>query len=48
MFKGKRYVVKATVKNGKTVLTVKGPRVNRRDVYKNRVAYVAPPGYVPP
>jgi transposase InsO family protein len=48
MFKGKRYVVKAIAKNGKTVLPVKGPRVNRRDVYKNRVAYVAPPGYMPP
>ena len=48
MFRGKRYVVKSVAKNGKTVLHVKGPRVNRRDVYKNRVAYVAPPGYVPP
>jgi hypothetical protein len=47
MFKGKKYVVKSIAKNGKTVLPVKGPRVNRQDVYKNRTAYVAPPGYVP-
>lgn len=44
-FKGKRYVVKSIAKNGKTVWPVKGLPVNRRDVYKNRVAYVPPPGY---
>ena len=48
MFKGKRYVVKSIAKNGKTVRSEKGPPANRRDVYKNRVAYVAPPGYMPP
>ena len=48
MFKGKRYVVKPIAKNDKTMWPVKGPPINRRDVYKNRVAYDAPPGYVPP